>query len=117
MGQPETALDLNHLDRYTGGDPRLNQEILLLFESQCHEMLEKLESLAGEAGDGKSWRMITHTLKGAARGVGAFALADAAAEAEKAGQDRMAAIGALERIKCKSAAVQSFIEEFLKKGA
>ena len=76
-------------------------------------MLTRLESLAGEAKDAKSWREITHSLKGAARGVGAFALADAAAHAEKVGSDRMAAIEAVQRLKDRSHAVQLFLEEFI----
>ena len=108
----EAAVDLDHLDKYTGGNFALNREILQLFDNQCQEMLVKLETLAGEA-NAKPWREITHSLKGAARGVGAFALADAAAEAEKVGSDKLAAIHAIERLKARSAAVQLFIEEFI----
>ena len=109
----QAAVDVDHLDKYTGGNFALNREILQLFDNQCQEMLAKLESLAGDSPDAKSWREITHSLKGAARGVGAFALADAAAEAEKVGSDRMAAIRAVERLKDRSAQVQRFIEEFI----
>ena len=114
---PERAVDLDHLDRYTGGNRALNQEILQIFDTQCQEIVAKLEGLIGDAADAKSWRELTHSLKGAARGVGAFALADAVADAEKAGSDRLAAIGAIERIKLQSAAVQAFIEEFLRSRA
>ena len=109
----QAAVDLDHLDKYTGGNFALNREILQLFDNQCQEMLGKLESLTGGASDPKSWRELTHSLKGAARGVGAFALADAAAHAEKVGSDRLAAINAVEEIKARSQAVQLFIEEFL----
>jgi len=108
----DAAVDLDHLDKYTGGNFALNREILQLFDNQCQEMLVKLEALAGEAS-AKPWREITHSLKGAARGIGAFALADAAAEAEKVGSDKMAAIHAIERLKARSVAVQLFIEEFI----
>ena len=111
----DDPVDLDHLNRYTGGDAALNQEILHLFEVQCREMVVKLEELAGQ-GDltGKAWRELTHTLKGAARGVGAFGLADVAAEAEKLTNDRLAAIEAVHRLKSKSCAVQLFIEQLLK---
>jgi len=115
MRNNEQPVDPVHLGRYTGGDRALNQEILGLFEKQCHEILAQLEAFAKESGDGKAWREITHTLKGAARGIGAFALADAAAEAEKTElNDRQALLAAVHRIKGKSCAVQLFIEAFLK---
>ncbi len=75
------AVDLDHLARYTGGDAALNAEILRLFDSQASELVARLQSIL-DARDAKSWREITHTLKGAARGIGAFGLGDAAAAAE-----------------------------------
>jgi len=116
MQNRDRPVDLVHLDRYTGGNRALNVEILQLFENQCEEMLAKLGQLAAQGGDAKSWRELTHTLKGASRGVGAWALAEAAAEAEKiAAGDTRALLEALHRIKGKSCAVQLFIEDFLKK--
>ncbi len=104
-------VDLKHLDSYTGGNRALNEEVLRLFDTHCREMLEKLE---GHPGNDKIWREAAHTLKGAARGIGAFDLADAAADAEKALGNLPASLEALTRIKEKSASVQLFIEEFLK---
>jgi HPt (histidine-containing phosphotransfer) domain-containing protein len=109
-------IDFDHLNRYTGGDAALNEQILKLFEDQCVEMLEKLETLAKESGAGtKAWHELTHTLKGAARGVGAFALADVAAEAEKIPADQEAALEILHRLRNKSMAVQLFVEQALKR--
>jgi HPt (histidine-containing phosphotransfer) domain-containing protein len=108
-------IDLDHLNRYTGGDAALNEQILRLFEDQCSSTLDKLEVLAKENGAGsKSWHELAHTLKGAARGVGAFALGDVAAEAEKVPADRDAALEVLHRLRNKSMAVQMFIEQALK---
>ena len=68
-----------------------------------------------EQRDQKSWRQVTHTIKGAARGVGAFGMGQAAADAEpvdpaaypdQAGQ-------ALEKLKSKGEAVQAFIADYL----
>jgi HPt (histidine-containing phosphotransfer) domain-containing protein len=73
-------VELFHLDSYTGGNRALNEEVVIRFESQCREMLAKLES---EPGNAKTWREVAHTLKGAARGIGAFGFADAAAAAER----------------------------------
>ena len=115
MRNSQLPADLVHLGRYTGGDRALNQEILGLFEKQCHEILAQLEAFAKESGDGKAWREITHALKGAARGIGAFDLADAAADAEKTQlNDQQALLAAVHRIRGKSCAVQLFIEAFLK---
>ena len=114
MTTAERPIDLEHLNRYTGGDRGLNAEILKLFEDQCAATLARLEELATDDGaGGKTWHELTHTLKGAARGVGAFGLADIAAEAEKIPADRTAAIEILHRLKGTSAAVQVFVDEML----
>jgi HPt (histidine-containing phosphotransfer) domain-containing protein len=108
-------IDLKHLDSYTGGDRALNEEVLRLFDDHCRSMLAQLE---GDSGDKQRWRHATHTLKGAARGVGAFELAEAAAAAEKTLPDDTAAIlAAITRIKNESATVHRFIEEFLAQGS
>jgi HPt (histidine-containing phosphotransfer) domain-containing protein len=112
----EQPVDLAHLDRYTGGDRALNEEILRLFDRQCREMIAKLEQVLAEAPDAKSWRQATHTLKGAARGIGAFSLGDAAAAAENTGSEGENALAALERLKATSEAVHGFIAGFLDEG-
>jgi HPt (histidine-containing phosphotransfer) domain-containing protein len=111
----ETAVDLHHLDRYTGGDQAVNREILALFENQCHEMVARLgELVCTESADPIGWRHVTHALKGAARGVGAFGLANEAAQAETVGPGQRGAAEAFERVKAKSEAVYHFIDNFLK---
>ena len=111
------AVDLQHLDRYTGGDRAINEEVLRLFEGSCYELVQRLETAVVDAAataDPKTWREVTHTLKGAARGVGAFSLADATAAAEKVTlSDRMAVIAAVQRVKLKAEAVHIFIQDFL----
>jgi HPt (histidine-containing phosphotransfer) domain-containing protein len=107
-------IDLVHLARYTGGVRTINEEILGLFESHCREMVQRLEEIAADPGAAKTWRETTHTLKGAARGIGAFPLADAVAEAEKSVPGDLAAtLRVLDRIKGESIAVLTFIAEFL----
>jgi len=116
MAKTEQPIDIDHLNRYTSGDCVLNEEILRLFDIQCREMMDRLEALATGQSDAKSWFETTHTLKGAARGVGAFALGNAAAEAENTGGEKQNVLPALERLKSTSAAVYLFIEQFLKDG-
>jgi HPt (histidine-containing phosphotransfer) domain-containing protein len=109
------AIDLDHLNRYTAGDRALNEEILQLFENQCVAMLARLEALAWEGrANGKDWRELAHGLKGAARGVGAFALADVAAEAEKIPPDKAVAVEIVHRLKSNSDAVRAFVEQMLR---
>src|SRR5215813_4773611 len=106
----EGPVDLEHLNRYTGGNAALNQEILQLFDTQCQEMLVKLEELANQNDlSGKGWKEITHSLKGAARGVGAFALADVAAEAEKLANDRLVFIEAVQPPKINAGSLHLFV--------
>ena len=62
---PADVIDLQHLARYTGGDVALNAEILRLFEMQTSELVAKLRAIL-EARDLKSWKEVTHTIKGAA---------------------------------------------------
>src|SRR6266567_1292542 len=99
MAKTEQPIDIDHLNRYTSGDCVLNEDILRLFDIQCREMMDRLEALATGQSDAKSWFETTHTLKGAARGIGAFALGNAAAEAETAGNERPAMLPALGQLK------------------
>ena len=69
-----------------------------------------------ERRDSKSWRQITHTIKGAARGVGAFAAGEAAAAAEPVDPllQRDKAEAAIENLRRHGDAVQlPFIREYL----
>lgn len=112
---PVRPIDLAHLAQYTGGDPALNGEVLTLFASQAEQNVARLRILLDKA-DTKAWRELIHTLKGAARGVGAFALADAAAAAESldlAVQTAEAA-RAVEALRAHAHGTKLFIEAYLK---
>ena len=110
----DAPVDLSHLARYTGGDKVLNSEILKLFDSQVNQMVGQLLSVLDQR-DARKWRDVTHTIKGAARGVGAFAMGEAAAEAEPVdpvtNPDR--AIQVIEALRLQSEAVQAFIADYL----
>jgi len=108
-----TAVDLAHLSRYTGGDAALNAEVLRLFDDQAGALVTRLQSIL-EARDAQSWRTVTHTLKGAARGIGAFSLGDAAAAAEPIDpSDRQIATAALTVLRHETSDVQFFIKAYL----
>jgi HPt (histidine-containing phosphotransfer) domain-containing protein len=98
-------IDMDHLARYTGGDRTLNTEILRLFNGQVNSMVDELLAVLQQR-DVRKWRQVTHTLKGAARGVGAFAMGDPAQS-----QDR--AIQVIETLRVEGEAVQAFIEDYL----
>ena len=104
---------MDHLARYTGGERALNAEILRLFDGQVTEMVAQLTALLSQR-DAKRWREITHTIKGAARGVGAFAMGDVAAAAEPVdlanGEKTLAAIKTLEG---EADTVRAFIRTYL----
>src|SRR5438105_1211432 len=109
----QELVDLAHLARYTGGDEELNAEVLRLFDQQASELVARLHAIL-DARDAKTWKQVTHTLKGAARGIGAFDLAEACAFAEgiDPADERHAkpALSALER---SAETVQGFIRSYL----
>ncbi|MEI9990415.1 MAG: Hpt domain-containing protein [Rhizomicrobium sp.] len=107
------AVDLEHLARYTGGDRAINAEVMRLFDGQANELVARLQSIL-DARDAKSWKEVTHTLKGAARGIGAFAMGDAAARCEPLDlSDRQGATDAIAALKARADAVQAFIRDYL----
>ncbi len=111
MAEP---IDLSHLARYTGGDKALNAEILRLFDDQVSQMVGQLLGILDQR-DGRKWREVTHTIKGAARGVGAFAMGEAAADAEPVdpGTQRDRAVQVIEALRIEGEAVQAFIAQYL----
>lgn len=77
--QPQAVIDLDHLEKYVAGDDALRDEILELYVERASYLGEQLEA----AQTDEAWKDAAHALKGAARGVGAWALGDLCQEAEK----------------------------------
>lgn len=71
------AIDFAHLERMTLGEREVELEVLALFRQQLVDLLGRLEKLPREGVS------LAHTLKGSARGVGAFAVGDAADRLER----------------------------------
>eukprot|EP01037_Dinobryon_pediforme_P016899 gene16899-17086_t len=67
------AIDFAHLETYTGADPDLTEEVLSIFVEQSALWMRLLAPNAPAT----SWRDAAHTMKGAALGIGAHALAKA----------------------------------------
>lgn len=74
----EMTIDRDHLARMTLDEPDLAREVLELFAAQAERSLGQLREPQADVAT------IAHRLKGAARGVGAFAVAEAADEVELA---------------------------------
>ena len=71
-------IDRVHLGRYTLGDLALENEVLKLFVDQSLRMRENLAS----ADAAEQWRDAAHAIKGSARVIGAWRLAECAERAE-----------------------------------
>ncbi len=112
--EQEEPVDLSHLARYTGGESTLTAEVLELFVVQAPMLLARLDEALAQ-GQAKTWRETNHGLKGAARGIGAFALGDAAASAEKVDIQRepQKAAAALRTLNRCSETVKLFVDAYL----
>ena len=71
------AVDFAYLEGFAAGDQDVVDEVLGLFREQAAMWGPMLEP------DAPGWRDAAHTVKGMARGVGAFALGDACQAAEE----------------------------------
>jgi HPt (histidine-containing phosphotransfer) domain-containing protein len=69
-------IDIAHLQRMTLGDASLEREVLVMFSTQALGLVCALANSPANAGT------LVHTLKGSARAIGAFAVADAASSLE-----------------------------------
>lgn len=95
------AIDYKHLKAQAADDLDVAREVLQLFVVHGEQVIEQLDN----ATDEKTWKQLTHTLKGSAKGVGAFAVADAATHAERFVLDR----SKIEPLKQALATARSFI--------
>jgi HPt (histidine-containing phosphotransfer) domain-containing protein len=78
LAPDDGPIDLAHLSRMTLGDESLEQEVLAMFSAQSAKLLDTLAAMPAEAGT------LAHTLKGSAKAIGAFAVAEAAGRLEAA---------------------------------
>ncbi len=78
LAPDDGPIDIEHLHRMTLGDASLEREVLAMFKAQAVSLIGALATLPADAG------ALAHTLKGSARAIGAFGVADAAAHLEAA---------------------------------
>ncbi len=87
----ELPIDLDHLSRMTLGERSLEREVLALFDRQADMLLMRMRQAPSATVAASA-----HTLKGSARGIGAWRVASAAEAVEQASAAELtAAIGAL----------------------
>lgn len=85
------AVDFGVLDRMTGGDDAVAEEVLGLFVQQADLWSAMLDP------DGEAWRDAAHTLRGSAAGIGAGTLAEAGLAVEQSAPPMH--VAALERLR------------------
>jgi HPt (histidine-containing phosphotransfer) domain-containing protein len=78
LAPDDGPIDIAHLARMTLGDAGLEREVLAMFSAQAVRLIGSLAALPSDAG------ALAHTLKGSARAIGAFRVAEAAESLEAA---------------------------------
>lgn len=82
------VVDFGYLETYAGHDMEMVQEVLGLFREQARLWGTMLDPAV------EGWRDAAHTIKGAARGIGAGPLAEACEHAESAGSGALPGVHA-----------------------
>jgi HPt (histidine-containing phosphotransfer) domain-containing protein len=100
-------IDLAHLRRTTFGDANLEREVLGMFLKQAARLLSVLVASPPDAG------ALAHTLKGSARAIGAFRVADCASSLEDAIRDGCDPVQALAELEAAVAKTRATIEAIL----
>jgi HPt (histidine-containing phosphotransfer) domain-containing protein len=78
LAPDDGPIDIGHLNRMTLGDANLEREVLAMFSAQAVRLMGTVANLAADTN------ALAHTLKGSARAIGAFRVADAAEALEAA---------------------------------
>ena len=73
LAPDDGPIDFEHLKRMTLDDAGLEQEVLAMFAAQSAKLMATLATVPADAP------ALAHTLKGSARAIGAFGVAEAAA--------------------------------------
>ncbi len=103
----EGFIDTAHLTRMTLGDTALQREVLTLFVRQSADLVARMSTFPADMA------AIAHTLKGSARGIGAFSAAASAERLERS-TDRRAASAALSELKDTISGTMRAIDDLLR---
>ncbi len=105
----DRPIDLVHLARTTLGDRALEREVLQLFDRQSSILIARMRTAAPAAV-----AALAHTLKGSARGIGAWRVARAAELLELASASGKATSEALDGLTAASDEARTVIAELLR---
>ncbi|MBV8752422.1 MAG: Hpt domain-containing protein [Hyphomicrobiales bacterium] len=105
----ERPIDLVHLSRMTLGDRGLEREVLALFDRQATVLVSRMRSASAGAVTS-----VAHTLKGSARGVGAWRVAAAAEAVEVAASGEGDVSAAITRLAAVAEEARAVIAELLR---
>jgi HPt (histidine-containing phosphotransfer) domain-containing protein len=109
LAPDDGPIDIEHLKRMTLGDVGLQREVLAMFAGQAVGLIGTLATLPSDA------EALAHTLKGSARAIGAFRVADAAESLEAAMQSGDDPAQALAELNDAIAQVRAAIEAILRR--
>jgi len=109
LAPDDGPIDLEHLQRMTLGDASLEREVLTMFSAQAAGLIGRLAALPADAA------ALAHTLKGSARAIGAFAVADAASDLEAVLQQGGNVSQALTELKAAIAQARMAVDAILRR--
>ena len=109
LAPDDGPIDFDHLKRMTLGDAGLEQEVLAMFAAQSASLVGTRATMPTDAP------ALTHTLKGSARAIGAFRVADAAEGLETAIRDGDDPAEALAGLKHAIAEARATIDAMLRR--
>jgi HPt (histidine-containing phosphotransfer) domain-containing protein len=109
LAPDDRPIDLVHLARTTLGDRALEREVLQLFDRQSDILIARMRTAAPAA-----MAALAHTLKGSARGIGAWRVARAAELLELAGASGSSTSEALDGLSAASDEARTVIAELLR---
>jgi len=89
LAPDDGPIDSAHLDRMTLGDASLEREVLAMFSGQAVGLIARLATLPSDV------MALAHTMKGSARAIGAFRVAEALEAAIRDGDDPAQALAGL----------------------
>src|SRR5262245_13138524 len=107
LAPDDRPIDLVHLARTTLGDRSLEREVLQLFDRQSALLIARMRNATPNGVV-----TLAHTLKGSARGIGAWRVARAAEALEVA--DPLEISGALDRLAAAADEARALIADLLK---
>ena len=109
LAPDDRPIDLVHLARTTLGDRNLEREVLQLFDRQSALLIARMRTAAPNGV-----ATLAHTLKGSARGIGAWRVARAAEALELAGAREGDIGSALDRLNAASEEAHGVIADLLR---